>query len=86
MRANRPMPKLVQNTAASGAKSSTGRSKKAGVTEPATLTLRYTSKITTTCLIYRGGDPRPYEVISLNDVEDRHVWLEVRVQRKGAAG
>ena len=60
--------------------------KQAGVTEPATLTLRYTSKITTTCLIYRGGDPRPYEVISLNDVEDRNVWLEVRVQRKGAAG
>ena len=42
-------------------------------------------KITTTCLIYRGEDPRPYEVVSLNDVEDRHAWLEVRVQRKAAA-
>jgi len=59
--------------------------RQAGVTEPATLTLRYTPKITTTCLIYREQDPEPYEVISLNDVENRHVWLEVRVQRKAAA-
>lgn len=59
--------------------------KQAGVTEPATLTMRYTAKITTTCLIYRGSDPAPYEVVSLNDVENRHTWLEIRVQRKAAA-
>ena len=59
--------------------------RQAGVTEPATLTLRYTPKITTTCIIYRDKDPDPYEVISLNDVENKHVWLEVRVQRKAAA-
>jgi len=59
--------------------------RQAGVVEPATLTLRYTPKITTVCLIYRDGDPDPYEVISLNDVENRHVWLEVRVHRKAAA-
>ena len=58
--------------------------RQAGVTEPATLTLRYTDRITTTCVIYRGRDPRPYEVISVNDVEDRHTWLEVKVQRKAA--
>lgn len=58
--------------------------RQAGVTEPATLTLRYTPKITTTCIIYRGKDPKPYEVISVNDVEDRHAWLEVKVQRKAA--
>ena len=59
--------------------------KQAGLTEPATLTMRYTNRITTTCLIYREKDPDPYEVLSLNDVEDRHVWLEIRVQRKAAA-
>lgn len=58
--------------------------RQAGVTEPATLTLRYTPKLTTTCIIYRGTDPKPYEVISVNDVENRHAWLEVKVQRKGA--
>lgn len=59
--------------------------RQAGVTEPATLTLRYTPKITTTCIVYRDRDPAPYEVISVNDVENRHVWLEVKVQRKAAA-
>ena len=54
------------------------------MTEPATLTLRYTPLITTTCIIYRGTDPKPYEVISVNDIENRHAWLEVKVQRKGA--
>ena len=58
--------------------------RQAGVTEPGTLTLRYTPKLTTTCIIYRGTDPKPYEVISVNDVENRHAWLEVKVQRKGA--
>lgn len=59
--------------------------KQAGVEEPATLTMRYTDKVTPTCLIYRGNDKRPYEVVSVNDVEDRHVWLELKVQRKVAA-
>lgn len=58
--------------------------RQAGVTEPATLTLRYTPRITTTCLVYHGEDPAPYEVISVNDVEDRHQWLELKVQRKAA--
>ena len=57
----------------------------AGVEECATLTLRYTPKITTTSVLYREKDPRPYEVISVNDVEDRHRWLEVKVQRREAA-
>ncbi|HWS43299.1 MAG TPA: head-tail adaptor protein [Pseudoflavonifractor sp.] len=56
--------------------------KQAGVTEPATLTMRYTPLVTPTSTIYKGSDPRPYEVISVNDVEDRHAWLEVKVQRK----
>ena len=60
------------------------QARQAGVTEPATLTMRYTPKLTTTCLIYRGKDPLPYEVISVNDVDNRHTWLEVKVQRKGA--
>lgn len=59
--------------------------RQAGVMELATLTLRYTPKITTTCDVYRGGDTRPYEVISINDVEDRHIWLEVKVQREAPA-
>ena len=58
--------------------------KVASVTEPATLTIRYVPGVTTDCLVLRRGETRPYEVISVNDVEDRHIWLELKVQRKGA--
>lgn len=59
--------------------------RQAGIMEPATLTMRFTPKVTPTCLILKGIDKRPYEVISVNDVEDRHEWLEVKVKRKAAA-
>ncbi|MDE7054497.1 MAG: head-tail adaptor protein [Oscillospiraceae bacterium] len=53
--------------------------------EPATLTMRFSPKIDSTLLVYRRGDPRPYEIVSMNNVEDRGKWLEIKVQRKGAA-
>lgn len=56
--------------------------KQAGLSEVATLTMRHTGVLTPTCRVLRGSDPIPYEVISVNDVEDRHVWLEVKVHRK----
>lgn len=55
------------------------------IREPATLTMRYSDKIKADCLIYRLGDPEPYNIISINDVEERHTWLEVKVCRKQAA-
>ena len=55
------------------------------VREPATLTMRYSPLIDAAMLVYKGRDPRPYEIISVNNVEDRGVWLELKVQRKGAA-
>lgn len=56
--------------------------RQAQVTEPATLTLRYTPKIKCTAEVHRVGDPEAFEIISINDVENRHIWLELRVQRK----
>lgn len=50
--------------------------------EPATLTCRYSSKINERCLVYRGSDPVPYEIISIDNVENRNTWLEIKVQRK----
>lgn len=55
------------------------------VQEPATLTMRYSQRIQPDQLIYKVGDPIPYEIISINDVEERHCWLEVKVQRRRAA-
>lgn len=57
----------------------------AQVEEPATLTMRYSPLIRPDHLIYRVGDPEPYEIISVNDVEARHTWLEIKVQRRRAA-
>lgn len=47
--------------------------------EPATLTGRYSPLITPQCRITKDGEP--YEVISIDDVENRHQWLEIKVQR-----
>lgn len=57
----------------------------AQVQEPATLTMRYSPKIQPDHLIYKLGDPVPYEIISINDVEERHTWLEIKVKRRRAA-
>ena len=59
---------------------------KLNIREPATITTRYSKNLTDDrLLIYKGDDPRPYEAISHDDVEDRHVWLEIKVQRKSEA-
>ena len=53
--------------------------------DPATLTMRYSPRIDQTLLVYRGEDLSPYEIISLDNVEERGAWLEIKVQRKEAA-
>jgi head-tail adaptor len=53
--------------------------------EPATITMRYSPLINQKLIIYKDTDTDPYEVISINDVEDRHRWLEIKVQRKTEA-
>lgn len=53
--------------------------------EPATVTCRWSPRIRPDCLIYKAGDTDPYEIISLDNVEERNTWLEIKVQRKVAA-
>jgi hypothetical protein len=80
------------------------------LSEPVTLTMRYSPLITKTLVAYKSseyasamtagdeleGDAAAeaiqaalskirYEIISIDDVENRHVWLEVKMQRKVAA-
>lgn len=50
--------------------------------EPATITCRYSPLITETCLVYRKGDDDPFEIISIDNVEQRNTWLEIKVQRR----
>lgn len=53
--------------------------------EPATLTARYSPLINVQCRIKKVGDTEPFEIISLDDVENRHEWLEIKVQRMVSA-
>lgn len=54
--------------------------------EPATITTRYSPLLTDpTLLVYKADDTKPYEIISIDNVEERSVWLEIKVQRKVGA-
>lgn len=53
--------------------------------EPATITCRFSPLINERLLIYKKGDEKPYEIISIDNVEERNIWLEIKVQRKEAA-
>ena len=50
--------------------------------EPATITCRYSPLINSKLLVYKDADETPYEIISIDDVENRHSWLEIKVQRE----
>lgn len=52
--------------------------------ETATATLRYTDGITPRCRIYltrEGNNAKPFEVVSVNPVEEARKYLEIRVRR-----
>ena len=56
------------------------------IREPATITTRYHDALMDpTLIIYKSGDSKPYEVISIDNVENRSVWVEIKVQRKSDA-
>lgn len=59
-----------------------------GLSDTATLTLRYDPRITPDCIVIRGSGKtaRNYEIISPpNDVAGTHRYLELRVKRRTAA-
>jgi hypothetical protein len=55
----------------------------------ATLTLRYTPKINQRCRVWRAGDPQDdqhaWTIISIDDPDDRHAYLELKIARKEPA-
>ena len=56
------------------------------VRDRATLTLRWSPALTDeTLLCCRAGDNVPFEIVSADDVENRHEWIELTVQRKVSA-
>lgn len=55
------------------------------VRKPATVWCRYLPELDERCILYRGDDDTPYEIVSMANIEDRDMWLEMRVQRREAA-
>lgn len=55
------------------------------VKESATLTMRYSPLITDKLVVFKGVETVPYEIISVDNVEERNEWLELKVQRKALA-
>ncbi|MEN6594697.1 MAG: head-tail adaptor protein [Clostridiaceae bacterium] len=47
--------------------------------EIATITMRYSSLVAVKCLIYYGSDA--WEVVSIDNIEQRNRWLEIKVKR-----
>jgi len=47
--------------------------------ELATITMRYSSLIGVRQLVYRGSDV--WEIVSIDNVEQRNRWLEIKVKR-----
>ena len=59
-----------------------------GLTDTATITLRYDPRITSDCVVVRGSgeSKQTYDLISPpNDVGGGHRWLELRVKRRAKA-
>lgn len=51
--------------------------------DPATITCRWSPHIKTDLLVYKENDPDPYEIVGpVDDVGDRHAWIELQVRRK----
>jgi hypothetical protein len=49
--------------------------------DPATITLRWSPLFDARMRVYKLGDSSPFEVISVNNVEDRGVWCEMKLRR-----
>ena len=52
------------------------------VNETALVIIRYSPLVTRVCRIFRVGDDLPYEVISAENLNERNLWLEMRVFRE----
>ena len=55
------------------------------ISEPATLTMRFSPLINVDQLVYKDGDPKPFEIISIDNVEERGAWTELHVKRQVSA-
>ena len=51
-----------------------------GFEQTATVTIRYTPLVDVSCIIRKGG--ADYEIINLDDINERHAFIELIVKRR----
>lgn len=51
----------------------------AGASRPATVVIRYRADIDATCAVDKSG--LLFEIVSLDDIEERHEYIELKVKR-----
>lgn len=49
--------------------------------ETATITMRYSSLVTVRQRVYRSGDTAPWEIVSIDNVDQRGRWTEIKLRR-----
>ena len=49
--------------------------------ERALVTMRYSEKVNARCVVWRENDAEPWDVISVNDIDDRHRWMQLTLKR-----
>lgn len=49
--------------------------------ERAVITMRYSDKVTPRCMLWKEKETEPWEVVSVNDIDDRHRWLQLTLKR-----
>lgn len=54
----------------------------AGAEMPATVTIRYRSDVDATCAVEKGT--LLYEIVSIDDIQERHEYMELKVKRMGS--
>ena len=54
--------------------------------DAATLTMRYTPKIDSNCIIYLVGDPVPFEVIGMDNIRQRNQLMQIKIKRVELSG
>jgi SPP1 family predicted phage head-tail adaptor len=50
-----------------------------GAIEPATAVIRYRTDVDATCAVEKDG--KLYEIVSIDDIEDRHEYIELKLKR-----
>lgn len=49
--------------------------------ERAVITMRYSDKVDVRCLIWKDAETEQWDVIAVNDVDERHKWMRVTLKR-----